>query len=367
MLKNTCLAVAFAAFTLVPTASRCELTIEQLVVESGLSAGAVAMRDVAGYDAARKIIIRDVGIDLSNLQDQFADLDIVIVRTVDEAMQHAPTAGALIGYCDAGLIAAAPELKWVQIFSAGVERCLGSVAITEGRVVLTNMQKMSSPTIAEHAIAMLLALTRSLPRFSTAMHEGAWANDRSGTAGMTTIAGKTMLVLGLGGIGTEIARRASALGMRVIATRNSSREGPDFVDHVGLSDEVLSLVADADVIVNSLPLTDATRGVVDARLFAAARRGTYFINVGRGATVDTDALLAALQNGQLAGAGLDVTDPEPLPADHPLWKAGNVIITPHVSARGSDRRRHQLLLLENLKRYSAGEPLYNVVDPSRGY
>ena len=178
-----------------------------------------------------------------------------------------------------------------------------------------------------------------------------------------------MLVLGLGGIGTEIARRGAGLGMRVVATRNSSREGPDFVDYVGLPDEMTRLARDADVIVNALPLTDTTRGILDAEFFDAGGNTNprYFINVGRGATVDTQALLAALQSGQLAGAGLDVTDPEPLPRDHPLWREKNVIITPHVSSRGGDRLRHQLLTLENMRRYLAGDRLLNVVDPEKGY
>ena len=178
-----------------------------------------------------------------------------------------------------------------------------------------------------------------------------------------------MLVLGLGGIGTEIAKRGAGLGMRVVATRNSSREGPDFVDYVGLSDEMTGLAREADVIVNALPLTDSTRGILDAAFFEAIEGPgpRYFINVGRGATVDTEALLDALRSGHLAGAGLDVTDPEPLPRDHALWLEPNVIITPHVSSGGGDRLRQRLMTLENMRRYLAGDRLLNVVDPERGY
>ena len=367
MQKNSYLIAALAAAALVSNAARGELTIDQLIAESALAVNEMAMRDVPGYDATHKIVIRDVGFGLRRLGERFADLDIVVVTSLAEARQHAPQAGAIVGYCDAELIAAAPKVTWVQIFSAGAEHCLAATEISEGRVVLTNMQKMSSPTIAEHTIAMLLALTRKLPYFGEAMQDGSWARGGSAADGMTTIAGKTMLVLGLGGIGTEVARRASAMGMRVIGTRNSSRQGPDFVDYVGLSDEMTTLAGEADVIVNALPLTDQTRGLIDERLFASARRGSYFINIGRGATVDTDDLLTSLQSGQLGGAGLDVTDPEPLPPDHPLWKADNVIITPHVSSWGSDTRRHELLLIENLARYATGDPLYNVVDPTKGY
>jgi len=130
---------------------------------------------------------------------------------------------------------------------------------------------------------------------------------------------------------------------------------------------MLTLAEEAHIIVNALPLTDATRGLIDAEFFAATQNGSYFINVGRGGTVVTNDLVAALQSGRLAGAGLDVTDPEPLPPDHPLWELDKVIITPHVSARGSDRSRHMLLMMENIRRYIAGDALLNVVDPKKGY
>ncbi|MDH3409910.1 MAG: D-2-hydroxyacid dehydrogenase, partial [Gammaproteobacteria bacterium] len=187
------------------------------------------------------------------------------------------------------------------------------------------------------------------------------------TGSMQSIGGKTVLVLGLGGIGLQSARRLAALDMKIIATRRSSREGPSFVDYVGLSSERLELAAQADFIVNALPLTAETTGILDAEFFAAAKRGAHFINVGRGKTVVTDDLVAALESGQLAGAALDVTDPEPLPADHALWQMGNVIITPHVASRGGNFIRHSMLAKENLRRFVAGEALYNVVVAERGY
>jgi len=174
--------------------------------------------------------------------------------------------------------------------------------------------------------------------------------------------------VGLGGIGTEVARRAHALGMRVVATRRSSRSGPDFVDYVGLSDELGDLVAEADVVVTALPLTPETTRMFDAEFFAAMKPTAYFINVGRGKSVVTDDLMAALESGELAGAGLDVTDPEPLPTDHPLWRLPNVIITPHVAASSVQAvERLQAVVRENLRRYVAGEPMLSVVDVGRGY
>jgi phosphoglycerate dehydrogenase-like enzyme len=174
--------------------------------------------------------------------------------------------------------------------------------------------------------------------------------------------------VGLGGIGTEVARLAHGLGMRVIATRNSSREGPDFVERVGLSDELLAFAAQADVVVTALPLTPQTTKLFDAAFFSAMKPGGYFINVGRGASVVTEDLVAALRDGRLAGAGLDVTDPEPLPPGHALWALPNVLVTPHVStASDVQDARSVAVLHENLRRYVAGERMLNVVDIARGY
>jgi phosphoglycerate dehydrogenase-like enzyme len=229
------------------------------------------------------------------------------------------------------------------------------------------MQKMSSPVIAEHVIALTLRLARRIPQFARTMPSGEWRRTNEITDSMQSIAGKTMLVAGLGGVGTEVARRAAALDMRVIGIRRSSREGPDFVDYVGLSTELLALVAQADFIADTLPLTPETEGLLDRDFFSATKRGAYFINVSRGRTVVTDDLVAALDSGQIAGAGLDVTQPEPLPADHPLWQMDNVIITPHVAGRGGNRVGHAILLKENLRRFAAGDALLNVVDPELGY
>lgn len=358
-------AVAAAVLLLAATPLSAEYTIEQLVDDAGLREGPTAMRDVSSWDPSRVVLVRDIGLELPD----FDGFNVVAVPSLEEALTQAGSAGAIIGFCNDELLEAAPHVSWVQIYSAGADRCVTSPKFVSGGVVLTNMQKMSAPVIAEHAIAMTLALLRKLPAYMEDRESGEWNRSEPYTRGMTTAYGKTMLVLGLGGIGTDIARRGSALGMRVIATRNSSRDGPDFVDYVGLSDEMLTLAQEADVIVNALPLTDKTRGLLGEEFFAAATktRAPYFINVGRGATVDTDVLLAALQDGRLAGAGLDVTDPEPLPPEHGLWQADNVIITPHISSRGSDLNRYRLLVLENIRRYLAGDALLNVVDAGRGY
>lgn len=347
--------------------ARAEPGIDALVAQAGIVESGDKISDRPRWSGARKILIRDIGIDLGDALQQYHDIEFTFVRSVSEAMRHARDSDAIIGYCDSELLAAARKLVWVQLYSAGAERCVVVDSVMRGDVVVTNMQKMAAPVIAEHAIAMMLALARKLPRFSRIMESGTWARDRESVSGMMPIAGKKLLVVGLGGIGTEIARLGAALGMHVSATRNSSREGPKFVEYVGLSSELHELAAHADVVISALPITAATINLFDKAFFSVIKPGTLFVNVGRGKSVVTDDLVAALDAGNLAGAGLDVTEPEPLPADHVLWRYENVIITPHVSSVGGTRERHRVLFLENLRRYVAGERLLNVVDPIRGY
>lgn len=341
--------------------------IESLIAQTGVEPGPAAVRDHPRWRAPRKIVVRDVGGLYEALNGSVSGVELVRVRTIQEAVAAAQGADAILGFCSSAVLDDASDVVWVQVFGAGVERCVSNERVRTGDVVLTNMQKMSSPVIGEHVVAMMLALSRALPAYAKHMKDGEWLRGVEHTGPMQSYGGKTVLIAGLGGIGTEVARLAAALDMRVVGTRRSSREGPEFVDYVGLSDELPDLAAEADFIVNALPLTDETTGLFNAEFFAGAKRGAFFINVGRGKTVVTADLVDALESGQLAGAGLDVTEPEPLPSRHPLWQMDNVIITPHVSARGGNRIRHNMLATENLRRFIAGEPLLNVVDAAAGY
>ncbi len=341
--------------------------IDELIQQTGIEAGDVALRDMPGWRKPKKIIVRDIGLSQGEIQALMPGVEVINARSEAEAVANAKGADGIIGWCSERVIAAAEDAIWVQIRTAGADRCVTANRIANGSIVLTNMQKMSSPVIAEHVIAMTLSLARRIPQFAKTMPSGEWRRTTEIIDSMQSVAGKTMLVVGLGGIGTEVARRAAALDMRVIGTRRSSREGPEFVDYVGLSHELLELVAEADFIADTLPLTAETAGLLDKEFFSAAKRGAFFINVGRGHTVVTDDLVAALNSGQIAGAGLDVTEPEPLPADHPLWQMDNVIITLHVGGRGGNRVRHTILLKENLRRFATGDALLNVVDPQLGY
>lgn len=344
-----------------------DASIASFIEDSGVREDSSPIRNRSGWTGAPKILIRTMPGTTDDLGAAFPGAQVVVADDLEQAMTHAANAHVIIGFCDRQLLEASQMLVWVQAYWAGIERCLDTEAIANGRVVLTNMQKMSSPMIGEHAIAMTLSLTRGLTPFAKMMSTGAWRRDYARSSGMTSLEGKTLLVVGLGGIGKQVAQRAKGLGMRVVATRNSSRQGPDYVDYVGLADELHALASEADVIVNALPLTPATEGLFDRAFFSQVKPGSYLINVGRGRTVVTDELVAALEDGRLAGAGLDVTDPEPLPAEHPLWQLPNVIITPHVAGFGGSRRWHAMLVRENIRRFLEGAALLNVVDPELGY
>ncbi|MBM4218183.1 MAG: D-2-hydroxyacid dehydrogenase [Gammaproteobacteria bacterium] len=350
-------------------ASEEEGATARLIEELGLRESAGALRDRPGWAPPGKIVV--MGADAGRAAwMQEAAPGVAIVGAADRAaaVREAADADALIGECVPEIIAAGPRIRWVQRMYAGVERCLAIPAFVERGIVLTNMQKVAGSVMAEHVMALMFGLTRGLARYVPAQAAGEWANEAVPEGRMWEVKGRTMLVVGLGGIGTEVAKRAHALGMTVIATRNSGTDGPDYVAEVGLADKLLPFAARADVIVSTLPLTPETRGLMNRAFFDAAKRGALFINVGRGGTVVTGELVAALNDGRLGGAGLDVTDPEPLPPDHPLWRAPNVIITPHVAAalEGNEVARW-IIARENLRRYVAGGKLLSEVDLNKGY
>jgi phosphoglycerate dehydrogenase-like enzyme len=297
---------------------------------------------------------------------------LVAAASRAEAIAQAADADAIIGYnpdiCDPQILSAAKQLRWVQSLSAGVELCMQVPAIRQPNLLVTNMRGVDSAVIAEHGIGLLLALAHGLDAFAVDTSQGIWSRQRAASIPVQTLEGKTLLVVGLGGIGTEVAQRAAGLGMKVIATRDGGGPVPAFVSRVGQPGEMLELARTADVVVSCVPLTPQTTGLYDAKFFAALKPTAFFINVARGGSVVTDELVKALNEKRLAGAGLDVVDPEPLPAGHPLWKAPRVLISPHISARSDlpgDSR--WVLLTENLRRYVAGEPMLQVVDVQRGY
>lgn len=340
---------------------------------AGYSESTTPIREHSAYRPLKKVLVNYATPEiLSLMSSQIPDVEFV---STQEMSNETNDYDAILTRCGrTELFKIATDVAWVHNYSAGVDSCVripefNKLLERENGLIVTNSSGTAAAIIAEHSIAMMTSLSRGLHRYRDLQNDSNWSRNTSSEPNlMQTLTDKTMLVLGLGSIGQEIAKRGDALGMRVLATRNSSRSGPDYVDYVGLSDETNELASQAHVVVNALPLTDSTTGFIDQDFFDAMLDNSYYISIGRGATTDTSALMKALDSKKLAGAGLDVTDPEPLPNDHPLWKYDNVIITPHISGTGGEGREKVInLVVENLRRYQAGEPLLNVVDMSRGY
>ena len=343
-----------------------------LVARFELREGDAPVRERPGWAVPRKIVVADVAIAdaLRAVAPQVEIVGVAGLRNFAGMAEVIADADVLVGLCTPELIARAQKLRWIQLLNAGADSCATIPAVAERGILVTNLQRIQGPHMAEHAIALMLALARSLPVYTAEQRAGAFTRGFRELRGERPfeIEGKTLLVVGLGGIGTEVAKRAHGLGMHVIATRVSSRSGPEYVEYVGLADEYVELARRADVVVNATPLTPATRGMFDERFFATIKPGALFINIGRGESVATDALVAALQSTRIAGAGLDVTDPEPLPPGHALWAMENVIVTPHIATSSDFRNERTLTLVaENLRRYLRGDKLVSVVDLAQGY
>ncbi len=298
------------------------------------------------------------------------NVEILEARPGPEAMKLAAQVhGASGGFVTPEFLREAKSLRWVQQQSAGVENV---VFIPELRgndqIVLTNYKTMYGPNIADHVFAILLSFTRGIPYYEDLRRQQVWGRGASEPPALVELKGKTMLVVGLGGIGLEVARRAHAFDMRVLAVDPKEMAAPLSVSRLEKPDRLMALLPEADVVTIASPLTPETTRMFGSAQFSLMKPGAYFINIARGKEVDTQALLDVLQSGRLAGAGLDVTDPEPLPADHPLWKAPNLLLTPHVATLSpGSRARTRALWIENMRRFAAGEPMLNVVDKKAGY
>jgi phosphoglycerate dehydrogenase-like enzyme len=262
------------------------------------------------------------------------------------------------------LLSAATSLQWLHLRGAGIDR-ISVPRLVDSDIVLTNGSGNHSPNIAEHVVALMLAFARQLPALIRDQAARVWRAPDN----VFELSGQTLLVVGCGNIGQELAWRASALGMKVIGARRRVGQAPlrgvSQVVAMQQLDDVLPL---ADHVALTLPLTAETQGVMSAARLNAMKPGAYFYNVGRGQTVDQPALIEALRSGRIAGAGLDVTDPEPLPPDSALWSEPGVVITAHSAGRTPrSYERFESLLLDNLARFSEGRPLLNVVDKAAGY
>ncbi len=336
------------------------------------------VRDRKQWRVPRKIVLLELGNPggWAGRQEAFAAAaprsQVVVVKDVAAAMAATVDADVIVGFnpeiCSAKIIDNARQLRWISSLAAGVELCMAVPAVRDRDLLITNMRGVDSAAIGEHAIALTMALAHGLDTFAVDTSQGVWSREHGGRTPMQTLEGKTMLVVGLGGIGTEVAKKAYGLGMKVIATRDNEHNKPDFVSYVGPPAELLALAKSADVIVNCVPLTPQTTGMYNEKFFAVVKPTAYFVNVARGASAVTADLTSALNDHRIAGAGLDVVDPEPLPPDSPLWHAPHLIVTPHISSRSDlPGEARWTLAVENLRRYVNGDKMLSVVDLTKGY
>lgn len=271
----------------------------------------------------------------------------------------------IIGNVSPDKIAGTKQLKWMQLNSAGTDGYLEKGVLPEG-AKLTNATGAYGLAISEHMLGMALGLKKKLYLYERNQADGIWKDEGN----VTSIWGCTTLVIGMGDIGSEFAVRMKALGSHVIGIRRTKAEKPDFVDELYQLDHLEECLKRADIVAMSLPGTKETNHLMDRERLQKMKTDAILLNVGRGTAVDTEALCDALEQGWIGGAGLDVTDPEPLPPGHRLWKAPNLILTPHVSGQYHLKETHERILriaLENLEAFLKGEPLKNMVDPATGY
>lgn len=271
------------------------------------------------------------------------------------------------GPWDEGVLAAAQRLRWVHFRWAGVAGQLFP-PLVESAVVVTNSAGVFAVPMAEHAMALMLALARALNLCLPPSPEDPWRATAERVRQRTReLHGVTLGILGYGGIGRATAQRARGFGMRVLALRRHP-EPDEFAEVVWGPERLDDLLRASDYLLISCALTDQTRGMIGERELTLMKPGAVIVNVARGSVILAPALLRALQERRIGGAALDVTNPEPLPADSPLWRMDNVIITPHVSGSSPETSRRQFELLEeNVRRFAAGRDLLNVVHKRAGY
>jgi phosphoglycerate dehydrogenase-like enzyme len=294
-----------------------------------------------------------------------AELGVINAATCDEALDAIGEADAFCGQITPELLAAAGRLRWIQARRIGLEETVFP-ALAASDVVMTNVRGIYSDVIADHVFGYILSFARGFHIYMRQQQGRRW--ERS--VPVIHLPDSTLGIIGLGGIGTEVARRGAAFGMRVVAVDPRRTEKPEGVAALWRPDHLNDLLACSDFVVICAPHTPDTEAMIDAEQLRCMKRTAFLINVGRGVIVDLTALAEALQSGTIAGAGLDVFEVEPLPADSALWGMSNVIITPHVAGRCTGdhiEARRREAIADNVRRFVAGETLRNVVDKAGWY
>ncbi len=290
-----------------------------------------------------------------------AKVEVLRAGSVEEAEDLIANADALYGQMTPRLLSAAKNLKWVQAPCIGLENYIFP-ELVDHPCVLTNVRGIFSEIIADHVFAMILSFARDFHRHFRNQLEAHWPDSKD-DGSVIHLPDQTLGIVGLGGIGEEVARRAAVFGMRVIALDPNPKGNTENVGEVYQPDGFFEFLGESDLVVICSPQTPSTIGMFDGSAFTAMKRSAILINIGRGKIVRLDALTSALREGLIAGAGLDVFEEEPLPEDHPLWKMANVIITPHVAGIGPYIMERRIeIVVENIKRFGSKKPLINLVD-----
>jgi phosphoglycerate dehydrogenase-like enzyme len=290
-------------------------------------------------------------------------LEVVAVDSESSAVKAIVDADAFYGRMTPDILAAAKQLKWVQATSAGLDGFFFP-ELRQSSVTVTNLRGIYSDVIADHVFAFILTLARGMHVYHQKQAEGQWGKG----ADVIHLGGKILGIIGLGGIGLEVARRGDAFGMRVMAVDPAPKDRPDYVKEVFDPKDVNKLLGQADFVVICVPHTGETEYLINRAALGVMKSSAVLVNIGRGKVVDLTALTEALQSGKLGGAGLDVFETEPLPEGHPLWAMKQVVITPHVAGISPEvPERRKRVIVENVRRFAAGEKLLNIVDKERGY
>ncbi len=305
------------------------------------------------------------GEQLKRLEDIIGDEHTYVLPTSrEELVAECEDTDIFFGFCSEDIFPHLSNVKWVQASSAGMDKHMYP-NMRESDVILTNAAGLYGTHVADQAFALLLGLTRGIHHFTRNQDNHKWGGSKSP---MIEIDGFKIGIVGLGGIGMQMVKRAKGFDMHVIAVDAYRTEKPDNVDELMPMDKLADMMSQVDVVMIACPLTEETRGLINTENLSVMQPTAYLINVARGPIVKEDDLIETLQAGKIAGAGLDVTEVEPLDKESPLWDMDNVIITPH-AAGGSQHRMQRIteFFLDNLERYLKGEELKNVVDKQLGF
>jgi phosphoglycerate dehydrogenase-like enzyme len=309
----------------------------------------------------------DEGETFFSLLDDVDGVTAVRAKSNEDQLREIVDADAFYGRITPELLAAARNLKWVQSQSAGVDFLMSFPDLVESDIVITNTRGAHAPSIAEHTFALLLSMTRKIPKCLDWQHQRYWAR-AEGYRLPTELMGSTMGIVGYGQIGRAVAKRAVAFDMRVVAVDVQEVPGDDVVPEVWPIKRLPDLLATSNVLVVAAPFTVETRHMIDAEALVTMPKGSYLVAVSRGGIVNESALAEALNSGHLAGAGIDVAEIEPLDSDSPLWDLDNIILTHHTAGSSWQKERRCVeILVDNVKRFQRGDELTNLVDKRAGY